>query len=312
MLAARNSALHPRPGQLELNPTQRICKHQKIIFLSVFASGSLTMLNWFRNALHYPIPLSAQRIYMIECIAFATAEGLMEVLQRAVRAGCPWDESTSAAAAGAGHLHVLQWLRTHGCPWDSSAFCAAASGGHLPVIEWAYVNHCKWSNLATAAAARNGHVHVLEWVRTHHLRWDDAVRDMADRLGHNAHFAVMEWAVSNGFELTQRMFVHAASRGCLEVLKHAHKQTFHLYPDVPICNAAARYGHLEVLQWARSQDYRWDGSTCAAAAKGGHLDVLKWLVENGCPWDKRTFDEGSRHGRTTLVRWAVSNGCKSS
>ena len=48
---------------------------------------------------------------------------------------------------------------------------------------------------------------------------------------------------------------------------------------------AAKYGHLEVLKWARENGCPWDEVTCAYAAKGGHLDVLKWARENGCPWD---------------------------
>ena len=52
--------------------------------------------------------------------------------------------------------------------------------------------------------------------------------------------------------------------------------------------AAAKGGHLEVLQWARQNGCPWDSDTCAgdAAAKRGDLEVLQWLRQNGCPWNQ--------------------------
>ena len=38
---------------------------------------------------------------------------------------------------------------------------------------------------------------------------------------------------------------------------------------------AARYGHLEVLQWALANDCPWDEKTCMEAVGGEHLEVLK-------------------------------------
>lgn len=41
-------------------------------------------------------------------------------------------------------------------------------------------------------------------------------------------------------------------------------------------------GHLEVLQYLRSQGIEWDGDVCSAAAHSGHFGVLAWARENGC------------------------------
>ena len=40
-------------------------------------------------------------------------------------------------------------------------------------------------------------------------------------------------------------------------------------------------GQLEELKALRADGSPWDGSTCFAAARGGHLDVLQWLRANG-------------------------------
>jgi len=55
-----------------------------------------------------------------------------------------------------------------------------------------------------------------------------------------------------------------------------------------LCQFAALGGHLDVLQWAREENFHWGDSTCARAAEGGHLHVLQWAREHGCPWDLLT------------------------
>jgi hypothetical protein len=42
-----------------------------------------------------------------------------------------------------------------------------------------------------------------------------------------------------------------------------------------LCEAAARGGHLEMLQWARANGCPWNEMTCSGAVTGGHLDVLQ-------------------------------------
>ncbi len=59
---------------------------------------------------------------------------------------------------------------------------------------------------------------------------------------------------------------------------------------------AAKYGHLEVLQWARANGCPWDEKTCLGAAEGGHLEVLLWAHANGCPWDDRVMYIAAQNG----------------
>jgi hypothetical protein len=48
---------------------------------------------------------------------------------------------------------------------------------------------------------------------------------------------------------------------------------------------------------------------CQAAAKGGHLEVLQWARANGCPWDNYTLINARHAGHLELVNWATANGC---
>ena len=98
--------------------------------------------------------------------------------------------------------------------------------------------------------------------------------------------------------------------------------------DSSTSNSAAFGGHLEVLQWIRSEDppCPWNSRVCRlllvkvtwrscagrgasavdeevpyAAAQGGHLKVLKWLIKEGCPHDKHLCREYAAHGGTRKV-----------
>ena len=48
-----------------------------------------------------------------------------------------------------------------------------------------------------------------------------------------------------------------------------------------VTQAAAEAGQLEVLQRARALGFAWGVGTCAAAARGGHINVLEWLRSTG-------------------------------
>jgi hypothetical protein len=73
--------------------------------------------------------------------------------------------------------------------------------------------------------------------------------------------------------------------------------------------AAARGGHLPVLEWLRSQACPWDESACSAAAEGGQLAALQWLRRRGAPWDFLTCAKAAGAGHLEVLRWAHAQGC---
>ena len=76
-----------------------------------------------------------------------------------------------------------------------------------------------------------------------------------------------------------------------------------------ICTETAKYGYLEVLQWARANGCPWNKWTCAYAAKDGHLEVLQWIRANGCPWNEDTCAYAAEGGHLKVLQWARANGC---
>jgi hypothetical protein len=74
------------------------------------------------------------------------------------------------------------------------------------------------------------------------------------------------------------------------------------------CNAAARGGHLAVLQWLREHDCPWDWGTCVGAARAGQLEVLQWAREHGCPWNTDVCLDAAQAGQLEVLQWMRKNG----
>jgi hypothetical protein len=79
--------------------------------------------------------------------------------------------------------------------------------------------------------------------------------------------------------------------------------------DEDICLLAARFGHLEVLKWARKNGYICDESTYSLAAREGHFEILKWFKENNCPWNELVCMEAAKGGHLSILQWARENNC---
>jgi hypothetical protein len=100
----------------------------------------------------------------------------------------------------------------------------------------------------------------------------------------------------------------AVKLGCLSAVQRLQRGG-RLSRKEGLCEAAARSGQLEVLQWLRANSCPWDGFTCALAVEDGHLEVRQWLLANGCPWDERTCSWAAAGGHLKVLQWLRANGC---
>ena len=60
-----------------------------------------------------------------------------------------------------------------------------------------------------------------------------------------------------------------------------------------VMRCAAGSGNLELVQWLRGEGCPWDYWTCCHAVDKGHVEVLRWARENGCPWTAETRDKAA-------------------
>jgi len=66
--------------------------------------------------------------------------------------------------------------------------------------------------------------------------------------------------------------------------------------DTHTCRQAAKYGHVQLLQWAKAEECPWDQLVCTYLARRGDLTTLKWARSKKCPWDSCTCSKAAAHG----------------
>ena len=72
---------------------------------------------------------------------------------------------------------------------------------------------------------------------------------------------------------------------------------------------AAEYGQLDGLKWLRENGCDWNSETCIAAAKGGHLSILQWARPKGrCDWDSATYSAAAGGGYLFILQWLRAKG----
>lgn len=75
------------------------------------------------------------------------------------------------------------------------------------------------------------------------------------------------------------------------------------------CAAAARRGRLDLLKYARTQNWAWDWSTCYYAAAGGSVELLAWATGNGCTFHKDNIcNVAATKGQIPVLAWAREQG----
>ncbi len=117
---------------------------------------------------------------------------------------------------------------------------------------------------------------------------------------------LLQIAIDIGHEVIENMCEVAATYGHLGVLEFARNHnciwgyTF---------SRAAENGHLHILKWAKKNGCDWDHITCCSAAANGQLEVLKWVKNHGCPWDEYTCAFAAQDGHLECLKWARENGC---
>ena len=190
------------------------------------------------------------------------------------------------AARMRGYLSTLKSLRRRGRLYDECLFCAAA--------------------------ARNGAQEALKALRrAENSRGTGRAARRARRRARAMEGARAPWRRRAATSSREQLPVGLADVRMRGEEAHRRGAEVGARERLPVGLAAAEGGHLEVLKWARENDWRfwdwgtgawaavvrphcrcplarendcpWDWRTCAHAAKGGHLEVLKWLRANDCP-----------------------------
>lgn len=209
---------------------------------------------------------------------------------------------------------LLTWALAHGVKPDRSALFAAAQDLRLEMAQQLVKAGCPWPSHALGHAFGRHKEHsmrFLTWACAEGGATLDEDEDLGWRICSYGGAKTLRWALDRGCELPSGC-ERAAALGDLSLLKEIREA--HDKEEMgEICCAAAREGHIHVLQWAISSGgARVDEETCAAAASGGRLDVIKFLRSlspTPCPWDVRVWIAAAGCGNVKVFEWLAYKLC---
>jgi hypothetical protein len=143
-------------------------------------------------------------------------------------------------------------------------------------------------------------------------KWNTFPEEWVCRIAaQNGWLDLLIWAHHQGCVLTEWVCIGACENydDSLEILEYLKSKNCKF--DERMCFWAAGSGNLKVLQWLKLNGTKWDSMTCDHAARGGHLDLLKWAKDNGCDWNENTFLYALWGGDIDVIEYLKFNGCSS-
>jgi hypothetical protein len=184
-------------------------------------------------------------------------------------------------AVMSGDLEKLQWLYLVGyAAMLSESSILAARYGHTNILERFYDIKFSIHVDTSREAALQGHLDVLQLLHAHGHVWHSETCKAAVEGGH---MDVLLWLVEHGCTYhVNGIIVQAARYGHIDILDWLLLQQGSRL-DVDMMHAAAANGQLLMCQHLRSKGCDWDINVCAAAARYGHVSVLQYVREHGCP-----------------------------
>ena len=101
----------------------------------------------------------------------------------------------------------------------------------------------------------------------------------------------------------------AARFGHLELVRWlVEEQGFEI--DDAVVDKAAGSGNLELVQWLWGDEgFEVDKRLMQRAAESGHLGLVKWLRGKGCDWNAWTCALAAQRGHLEVLEWLHTNGC---
>ncbi len=100
---------------------------------------------------------------------------------------------------------------------------------------------------------------------------------------------------------------NGAKYGKLDVIEWAFDNCYGL--TVWVSYYAAESKRLDILKWAHSNDCEMTAWVCYFAAKNNDLLMLQWARAKGCAWNKSMCTVAARKGHLEIIKWAIKNGC---
>jgi hypothetical protein len=115
---------------------------------------------------------------------------------------------------------------------------------------------------------------------------------------------------ASGHHVSYRCWATAARGGHIAVLEELQRLGIVNIQTGIAGEAAARSGHLHLIQWLyEHHELELTSKIFELAAQGGGIEMLEWLRSHGCPWCNSAYGEAMWRGRLDILQWLRAGGC---
>ncbi|KAF1790334.1 Ankyrin repeat-containing domain [Phytophthora cactorum] len=171
--------------------------------------------------------------------------------------------------------------------WEfTRAAAAAAARGDVQALKWLVdmFPNCRVT-VAVEEAAKHGQLQILQWLLDKSRRQELTVfwgREscFSPEAARNGDLEMVRWLCEVRGEWSPYAAVLAASGGHLEVLEWLRTNLFSSSSSSISMDDAASRGHLDVLQWLQNHSGYATQGAMNKAATTGELEILMWLFAN--------------------------------
>lgn len=221
------------------------------------------------------------------------------------------------------NLDHLSYIYVKSCVWPQSIVESLCLTDDDRILAFAW-NRCEFSRpiyKCLRICFEYGSVRCFRYLDTNgylaaykisYLQQHSDTDDLANIAARYGHAEMLEWAIKKGFRLDLAAAMRSYNDGP-EVLRWLKNNYKFVAADFGIdtCQAAARCGSVEWMEWLVANGCLVDESVFAAAAGDGHFDLMKHMRANAntYPWDHTTFESAACFGNVEILQWLQDQGC---
>ncbi len=202
------------------------------------------------------------------------------------------DANFMDCAAEIGDLNIMKWLKYIGIQITLHTFREAAISQQLQICDWLHFNKCPWLEYSSNIVAYHGRLNSLQWLHNHCYKLASNIHVKAAMGGH---LDIIKWIDTISFCFYKKDFMESH-------MSVGEWTDFHRYNSV--CRAAAKYGHIHILEWVYQRDKKsFPSDITESAAEGGKLETLKWLLGKNYEITAECIKEAAKHGHLNILQY---------
>lgn len=227
---------------------------------------------------------------------------------------CPKNPNVCAIAIKYGKLEILKYLIKNNFTLNKSAIYYSV--GYLEILKYIYeLNNELCLKLDNCHKLDN----ELNLKSRNYFKLDNTMLNIAISIGN---INTIQWLREHNIDFNQESGIYAVKNGKLEILKLlndndyidkrliSYYNTYKKTASIDICNIAAKYGYISILEYAYYNNYYWNEDTCTEASAHGHLDCLKFLHDHGCKWNISTCIAAAANNNLECLQFLYKHGCQ--